>query len=82
VLLSNVNAPTGSEVKTTVPTGATTGSVEVTTPKKTVKSNVSFSGDEVMVQRVRKWKPPHVWAAFLLRKPKAVLPSTVVIRSA
>jgi uncharacterized repeat protein (TIGR03803 family) len=32
----------GSEIKTTVPTGATTGSVEVTTPKKTLESNVVF----------------------------------------
>jgi len=32
----------GSEIKTTVPTGATTGSVEVTTPKKTLKSNAVF----------------------------------------
>jgi hypothetical protein len=32
----------GTEIRTTVPTGATTGSVEVTTPKKTLKSNVAF----------------------------------------
>jgi uncharacterized repeat protein (TIGR03803 family) len=32
----------GTEIKTTVPTGATTGSVEVTTPSKTLKSNVVF----------------------------------------
>jgi uncharacterized repeat protein (TIGR03803 family) len=32
----------GTEITTTVPTGATTGSVEVTTPKKTLKSNVVF----------------------------------------
>ena len=31
-----------SEIKTTVPTGATTGPVEVTTPKGTLKSNVVF----------------------------------------
>jgi uncharacterized protein (TIGR03437 family) len=31
-----------SEIKTTVPTGATTGTVEVTIPKGTVKSNVVF----------------------------------------
>jgi uncharacterized protein (TIGR03437 family) len=31
-----------SEIKTTVPTGATTGLVEVTTPKGTLKSNVVF----------------------------------------
>jgi hypothetical protein len=31
-----------SEIKTTVPTGATTGFVKVTTPKKTLKSNVVF----------------------------------------
>jgi len=31
-----------SEIKTTVPIGATTGTVEVTTPKKTLKSNVIF----------------------------------------
>jgi hypothetical protein len=37
----------GTEIKTTVPTGATTGFVEVTTPKKTLKSNVVF--------RVTKW---------------------------
>ncbi len=32
----------GSEITATVPTGATTGKVEVTTPKKTLKSNVAF----------------------------------------
>jgi uncharacterized repeat protein (TIGR03803 family) len=32
----------GTEIKTTVPSGATTGFVEVTTPKKTLKSNVVF----------------------------------------
>jgi hypothetical protein len=32
----------GTEIKARVPTGATTGSVEVTTPKKTLKSNVVF----------------------------------------
>jgi len=32
-----------SKVTTTVPSGATTGFVEVTTPKKTLKSNVVFS---------------------------------------
>jgi hypothetical protein len=37
----------GTEIKTTVPTGASTGFVEVTTPKKTLKSNVIF--------RVTKW---------------------------
>jgi uncharacterized repeat protein (TIGR03803 family) len=31
-----------TEIKTTVPTGATTGTVEVTTPTKTLKSNVAF----------------------------------------
>jgi uncharacterized repeat protein (TIGR03803 family) len=31
-----------TEITTTVPTGATTGKVEVTTPKKTYKSNVVF----------------------------------------
>jgi uncharacterized repeat protein (TIGR03803 family) len=31
-----------SEIKTTVPTGATTGTVEVKTPKKTLKSSVAF----------------------------------------
>ena len=31
-----------SEITTTVPTGATTGKVEVTTPEKTLKSNVVF----------------------------------------
>ena len=31
-----------SEIKTTVPTGATTGPVEVTTPKGTLKSNLVF----------------------------------------
>jgi uncharacterized protein (TIGR03437 family) len=31
-----------SEIKTTVPTGATTGTVEVTIPKGTLKSNVVF----------------------------------------
>jgi uncharacterized repeat protein (TIGR03803 family) len=31
-----------SEITTTVPTGATTGTVEVKTPKKTLKSNVVF----------------------------------------
>jgi len=31
-----------SEITTTVPTGATTGTVEVTTPKGTLKSNVPF----------------------------------------
>jgi uncharacterized repeat protein (TIGR03803 family) len=31
-----------SEIKTTVPAGATTGKVQVTTPKKTLKSNVVF----------------------------------------
>jgi|SRR5579863_5638193 len=31
-----------SEITTTVPTGATTGTVEVTTPKKLLKSNVVF----------------------------------------
>ncbi len=35
-------APSGSEITTTVPTGATTGTVEVTTPKQTLKSNVAF----------------------------------------
>ena len=32
----------GSEITTTVPTGATTGRVNVTTPNKTLKSNVAF----------------------------------------
>jgi len=32
----------GTEIKTTVPTGATTGVVKVTTPKKTLKSNAVF----------------------------------------
>lgn len=32
----------GSEIVATVPTGATTGAVEVTTPKGTLKSNVAF----------------------------------------
>jgi uncharacterized repeat protein (TIGR03803 family) len=32
----------GTEIKTTVPTGATTGAVEVTTPNGTLKSNVVF----------------------------------------
>jgi uncharacterized repeat protein (TIGR03803 family) len=32
----------GSEIKTAVPTGATTGLVEVTTPKRALKSNVTF----------------------------------------
>ena len=32
----------GTEIKTTVPAGATTGTVEVTTPKGTLKSNVIF----------------------------------------
>jgi uncharacterized protein (TIGR03437 family) len=31
-----------SEIKTTVPAGATTGTVEVTTPNGTLKSNVVF----------------------------------------
>jgi hypothetical protein len=31
-----------SEIKTTVPAGATTGEVEVTTPKRLLKSNVIF----------------------------------------
>ncbi len=31
-----------SSITTNVPTGATTGKVEVTTPKGTVKSNVAF----------------------------------------
>jgi hypothetical protein len=31
-----------SLIKTTVPTGATTGEVEVTTPHGTLKSNVAF----------------------------------------
>ncbi len=31
-----------SEITATVPSGATTGKVEVSTPKKTLKSNVSF----------------------------------------
>jgi uncharacterized protein (TIGR03437 family) len=31
-----------SEIKTTVPTGATTGTVEVTTPSSTLTSNVAF----------------------------------------
>jgi uncharacterized repeat protein (TIGR03803 family) len=31
-----------SEIKTTVPTGATTGTVEVKSPKNTLKSNVAF----------------------------------------
>jgi uncharacterized protein (TIGR03437 family) len=31
-----------SEIKTTVPTGATTGTVTVTTPSGTLKSNVAF----------------------------------------
>ena len=31
-----------SEIKTTVPTGATTGTVEVTTPKGALKSNGVF----------------------------------------
>ncbi len=35
-------APSGSEITTTVPTGATTGTVEVTTPRQTLKSNVAF----------------------------------------
>jgi uncharacterized repeat protein (TIGR03803 family) len=32
----------GTEIKTTVPVGATTGFVQVTTPKKTLKSNLVF----------------------------------------
>jgi hypothetical protein len=32
----------GTEIKTTVPSGATTGFVKVTTPKKKLKSNVIF----------------------------------------
>jgi uncharacterized protein (TIGR03437 family) len=32
----------GTEIKTTVPAGATTGSVEVTTPSETLSSNVVF----------------------------------------
>ncbi len=36
----------GSEIKTAVPTGATTGTVEVTTPSGTLKSNVSFEVTE------------------------------------
>jgi uncharacterized repeat protein (TIGR03803 family) len=32
----------GSEIKTAVPTGAATGLVEVTTPKRTLKSDVTF----------------------------------------
>jgi uncharacterized protein (TIGR03437 family) len=31
-----------TEIKTTVPSGATTGVVTVTTPRKTLKSNVVF----------------------------------------
>ena len=31
-----------SEIKATVPAGATTGTVEVTTPKETLKGNVVF----------------------------------------
>ena len=31
-----------SQITTTVPTGATTGTVEVVTPKKTLKSNAVF----------------------------------------
>jgi uncharacterized repeat protein (TIGR03803 family) len=31
-----------SEIKTTVPTGATTGKVKVTTPKRTLTSNLVF----------------------------------------
>jgi uncharacterized repeat protein (TIGR03803 family) len=33
----------GTEITTTVPTGATTGTVEVVTPSKTLKSNVKFT---------------------------------------
>jgi hypothetical protein len=32
----------GTEIRTTVPKGASTGFVEVTTPKKMLKSNVVF----------------------------------------
>jgi len=47
VTFNGVSAPgftivSGSEIKATVPTGATTGTVEVTTSKGTLKSNVSF----------------------------------------
>jgi spore coat protein U-like protein len=37
----NFTVVSGTEAKTTVPTGATTGTVEVTTSKK-IKSNVVF----------------------------------------
>jgi uncharacterized repeat protein (TIGR03803 family) len=48
VTFNGTNQPTfqvnksGSAITTTVPTGATTGTVEVTTPKKLLKSNVVF----------------------------------------
>ena len=37
-----VTVVSGTEVTTTVPAGATTGTVEVTTPSGTLKSNVVF----------------------------------------
>jgi hypothetical protein len=48
VTFNGTNQPTfavnnsGTAITTTVPAGATTGTVEVTTPKKVLKSNVVF----------------------------------------
>jgi uncharacterized repeat protein (TIGR03803 family) len=39
---SSFTVDTSTEITTTVPTGATTGAVKVTTPNKTLKSNVGF----------------------------------------
>jgi hypothetical protein len=36
------NVASATEITATVPTGATTGTVEVTTPSETLKSNVAF----------------------------------------
>jgi hypothetical protein len=36
------NVISGTEISETVPVGATTGKIEVTTPKKTLRSNVAF----------------------------------------
>ena len=55
-----------SEIKTTVPEGATTGKVEVKTPHGTLKSNVVFRCRSDFERfGIEEYRPPDVWAAFL-----------------